>query len=107
MEEKLLDFASIDELREFVRHKLGKQENLLAEQFPLTEAKLRQGGKECGRQFVLHGPRSVRLTAIWVSAKNQLYFYDARGERCDKLDLAGPPRLEQSPGEAVPEPTVA
>lgn len=91
MDEKLLDFASLDELREFVRQKLGQQENLLAEQFPLTETKLRQGGKECGRQFVLHGPRSVRLTAIWVAVKNELYFYDARGERCEKIKLIGPP----------------
>lgn len=90
MDEKLLDFASIDELREFVRQRLGQQENLLAEQFPMTETKLRQGGKECGRQFVLHGPRSVRLTAIWVAVKNELYFYDARGERCEKVKLAGP-----------------
>ena len=91
MEEKLLDFGSIDELREFIRQKLGQQENLLAEQFPMTETKLRQGGTECGRQFVLHGPRSVRLIAIWVAAQNELYFYDTLGKRSEKMKLIGPP----------------
>lgn len=77
--------SSFQQLRELVMEKLSSCENLLADQFPLTESRLVQGGRECGRQYVLHGPRSVRLTAIWVQDKCDLYLYNARGERFDKL----------------------
>ena len=86
-----MSFPTLDELKKFVRAKLGECENLLADQFPFTETKLLRAGRECGRQFILHGPRSVRLNAIWVSEKNALYFYDARGERFEKVRLTSNP----------------
>ena len=79
--------SSLQQLRNLVMRKLGQCENLLADQFPLTESRLFQGGRECGLQFVLHGPRSVRLTAIWVQDKNDLYLYNARGERFEKMSV--------------------
>lgn len=78
---------NLSELRDFVLERLSARENLLADQFPLTESKLVRGGRECGRQFVLHGPRSVRLNAIWVADRNDVYFYDAAGERFDKVRI--------------------
>ena len=91
MIESSMSFLNLDELKSFVRTKLGECENLLADQFPFTETKLIRDGRECGRQYVLHGPRSVRLNAIWVSEKNELFFYDARGERFEKLRLTSMP----------------
>lgn len=79
--------SSLQQLRNLVLQKLGQCENLLADQFPLTESRLFQGGQECGLQFILHGPRSVRLTAIWVQEKHDLYLYNARGERFEKMSV--------------------
>ncbi|MCA9117557.1 MAG: hypothetical protein KDA79_20950 [Planctomycetaceae bacterium] len=82
------DIRSLDDLRTFIHKTLCQKENLLEEQFTMTEMQLMRRGRECGLQFSLHGPRSVRLGAIWASDHNVVYFYDARGERYLKLKLA-------------------
>lgn len=79
---------SLDELRRFVHRILCEKENILSDQFGLSESMLVRCGKSCGRQFSVCGPRSIRLNAIWVEDRNMLYFYDARGERFLKLQLA-------------------
>jgi len=78
---------SLDELRTYVHQTLCARENLLPDQSPLSEAPLTRGGRRCGLQFCVQGPRSVRLTGIWVTDENVLYFYDARGERFQKVAL--------------------
>lgn len=80
---------SLEELRAFVHAELCAKENLLPEQSPLSEIALRRGGQDCGLQFCVHGPRLVRLGAVWVADLNQIYLYDARGERYAKLQLEG------------------
>lgn len=94
MTEPTVTLTDIHHLKQFVRDRLSGRENLLADQFPLTESKLIRGGQECGRQYTLHGPRSVRLNAIWVANPSDVYFYDATGTRFDKvrvqLDAAAP-----------------
>lgn len=82
------DLRTLDDLRTFIHKTLCQKENLLEEQFTMTEMQLMRRGRECGLQFSLHGPRSVRLGAIWASDHNVVYFYDARGERYLKLKLA-------------------
>jgi hypothetical protein len=79
---------SLDELRTFVHKTLCKRENILEDQFGLTETALVRGGRDCGMHFCLYGPRSVRLEAIWVADHNTIYFYDARGTRFLKIQLA-------------------
>ncbi|VAX39262.1 hypothetical protein MNBD_PLANCTO02-2303 [hydrothermal vent metagenome] len=82
------DFVnSIDDLRIFIHTTLCAKENLLAEQFEMTEMTLIKRGRYCGLQFSLQGPRSVRLGAIWAADQNVIYFYDARGERYQKIRL--------------------
>lgn len=81
------DIHSLDELRLFVHRTLCEKENLLEDQFSLTEFSLSRGQKACGLQFLLHGPRSVRLGAIWASDHNMVYFYDANGVRYLKMRL--------------------
>lgn len=78
---------SLDDLRAYVHATLCEKENLLPEQSRLVEYQLEQAGRNCGLQFYVHGPRLVRLGAIWVADQNLLYFYDARGERYGKLKL--------------------
>lgn len=46
-----------------------------------------QGTRLCGVQFLLKGPRQIRLGAIWTADLNRVYFYDTRGERYLKVDL--------------------
>ena len=81
------DVRSLQQLRAFVHQTLCEKENLLADQFAMTESQLVRRGRDCGLQFLLHGPRSVRLGAIWASDQNTIYFYDAQGVRYQKLRL--------------------
>ncbi len=88
MPDSTVSLHDLDHLRRFVMETLSGRENLLAEQFPLHESKLLRGGRECGRQYFLYGPRSVRLNAIWDAERDTIYFYDAAGERFGKVQVA-------------------
>ena len=81
------DVDTLDELRQFIHKTLCDKENLLVDQFTMTEFQLTRGKKPCGIQFSLRGPRNVRLGAIWVADRNLVYLYDARGTRYAKLRL--------------------
>jgi hypothetical protein len=85
--ERIEKIRNIDELREFVRETLCAKENLVSEQFPMNEIVLRRGEQSCGLQFLLFGPRSIRLGAIWAADHNVIYFYAANGERYLKVPL--------------------
>lgn len=97
------DLCTLDDLRSFIHHTLCGKEGLLADQFPLSEMTLTRRNRFCGLQFSLHGPRDVRLGAIWASDHNLVYFYDARGERYLKVKLTR--RLVLDP--APPRPAAA
>ncbi|MDA0591340.1 MAG: hypothetical protein O2820_24745 [Planctomycetota bacterium] len=79
--------STISELRDFVHLTLCAKENLVEDQFQLRERDLTKLGKPCGLQFSVFGPRQVRLSAVWASDRNVLYFYDARGVRYLKVQL--------------------
>lgn len=79
--------STISELRDFVHLTLCANENLVEDQFQLRERDLTKLGKPCGLQFSIFGPRQVRLSAVWASDRNVLYFYDARGVRYLKVQL--------------------
>jgi hypothetical protein len=87
MHTKVNDVHTLDELRHFIHKTLCEKENLLVDQFTMTEFELTRGKKPCGIQFSLRGPRNVRLGAIWVADRNLVYLYDARGTRYAKLRL--------------------
>ena len=81
------EIRTLSDLRDYVHQTLCDTENLLVDQFGMTEMELSRRGRHCGLQFSLHGPRSVRLGAIWASDHNQIYFYNARGSRFMKVRL--------------------
>jgi hypothetical protein len=85
--ERIEQIRDIDELRLFIREMLCAKENLVSEQFPINEIVLRRGEQSCGLQFLLFGPRSIRLGAIWAADHNVVYFYAANGERYLKVNL--------------------
>ena len=87
MRESVEELQTLDELRAFIHRKLCEKENLLADQFHMSEMALIKRGRKCGMQFLLQGPRRVRLGAIWACDQNAVYLYDADGIRYQKVRL--------------------
>jgi hypothetical protein len=90
---QLDDFA---QLRRYVYQALCEQSELEPGVFPMSERVLIRGGRSCGVSFCLHGPRSVKTTAIWETDCQTILFYNAVGERIEKISLAAsppPPRI--------------
>lgn len=85
----MFPIRSLADLRRHVLNVLCERENLIVDQFTLQESSLMRRGENCGRQFTLFGPRSIRLGAVWAADRNDLYFYDACGERFHKERLSG------------------
>lgn len=84
------DVRTLDQLRDFIHLTLCRKENLLENHFPMSELELKQNGERCGLQYVLHGPRSVKLAAVWAARHNEILLYDANGRRFDKVRLPNP-----------------
>jgi hypothetical protein len=80
--------ATLDELRQFVNDVLCSYDLLLPGAFRLTERLLHRGGRPCGMYFCLHGPRSVKYSAVWESRHGSLFFYGPTGERFEKVQLS-------------------
>jgi hypothetical protein len=78
---------SLDDLHQFVHETLCRHEDLVPEQFALRSIPIKKLGVTCGLQFLLHGPRQVRLAAVWEMQQNCVLFYDARGQRFYKQNL--------------------
>ena len=87
MTEQTSEIDTLTGLRDFIHSTLCEKENLVREQFLMSELPLVLYGAPCGLQFTIRGPRSIRLSAVWASDPNMVYFYDARGERFLKVQL--------------------
>jgi hypothetical protein len=94
MHERALAIQTLDELREYVTETLCERYQLDTDAFPMTEQILVRAGTPCGIYFCLHGPRSVKVSAIWETDRNTILFYDSSGERFDKIQLAEISSLE-------------
>ena len=81
------EVRTLDQLKNFVHIALCRKENLLEHHFPMSELELTQNGNRCGYQFVLHGPRSVKLAAVWAEPSNEILMYDATGHRFASIRL--------------------
>jgi len=84
-----------EDIRRYVTETLSQLERLRPESSHLTLRLLSRSGQPCGVYFCLHGPREVRLTAIWETDANTILFYDSRGERVGKTRLLEAPALEK------------
>lgn len=80
------------ELRNYVEEIICDQNELEPRAFRMTERPLLRHGKPCGIYFCLHGPRSVKLIAIWESDQNTVLFYGSNGERTLRCRLPMAPR---------------
>jgi len=74
-------------LRRLVEQKLCEIGMLETDQFPMTQRQVIKGGRECGVYFCLHGPRSVKLTAIADFEKASLICYGSDGSRTAEEQL--------------------
>ena len=83
----------ITDLREYVYHTLCIFHDFEPGAFDITERILVRGGSPCGIYFCLHGPRSVKLTAIWETDRNTILFYAPTGERLHRAELEHAPSL--------------
>jgi len=83
-----ITIKTIQQLRQFVSHTLCQQSNFEEGIFQVTERILTRGKRTCGIYFCLHGPRSVKLTAVWETDTNSILFYGSTGERFGKTVLA-------------------
>jgi hypothetical protein len=83
LEERL----DLDSIREFVMVQLSEQNGLLPNAFPMTQKVLERQGSTCGVFYCLHGPRSIRLTAILDTNTARILTYDSRGERSGAFEV--------------------
>jgi hypothetical protein len=88
-----LQIHNLSGLRTYVHQTLCEQNELEVGAFAITERILVRGPKPCGIFFCLHGPRSVKLTAIWETDRNTILFYNSCGERVHKTQLVQAPTL--------------
>ena len=81
----------------FVHEILCEHNELEVNAFPMTERILVRSGKPCGLYFCLHGPRSVKLTAIWETDRNCVLLYSSSGECVRRVQLSHVPSLACAP----------
>jgi hypothetical protein len=88
-------FQNLDDLRQYVHERICDQNELVVNYFQVTERMLVRHGKPCGIFFCLHGPRSVKFTAIWETDRNRILFYGSNGERLVGIQLGASPPLQR------------
>jgi hypothetical protein len=89
-----LRIDDLNDLRRYVYQTLCEENDFEIGAFEITERFLIRSGEPCGIYFCLHGPRSVKFTAIWETDRNTILFYGSSGERQRRTQLAQAPSLE-------------
>ncbi len=84
---------TLEDLRRYVNEMLCDHDQLVVGAFQMTERLLTRCDRPCGVYFCLHGPRSVRFSAIWDALRNIVLFYGAGGERFHMTTLTAAPQL--------------
>ncbi len=82
-----LAIQDLVELRQFVSRTLCQLNDFEEGIFQVTEKLLMKCGKACGILFCLHGPRSVKSTAVWENITNSIIFYGSTGEKIHRAQL--------------------
>ena len=91
-------FHNLDDLRRYVHEQICSQNELEINVFRITERIVTRRGAPCGIFFCLHGPRSVKFTAIWETESNRIFFYGSSGERKTHVKLTSAPPLHRAAG---------
>lgn len=93
--------CDLRDLRNYVHGKICDHNQLEFGAFHMTERLLTRAGRPCGILFCVHGPRSVKLTAIWEAERNTVLFYGSSGQRLDRAHL---PATTTTLVRVLPEP---
>ena len=93
MSAKSLQLDNLKDLRNYVHETICQLNELRVGAFEFSERILVRGQEACGIFFCLHGPRSVKLTAIWETDRNTILFYSSSGERVCRTQLVQAPAL--------------
>lgn len=88
-----MELPDLVKLRTFVQARICDQNQLEVGAYRMTERVLTRGGRPCGIFFCVHGPRSVKFTAIWETERNTILFYGSSGERLQRTQLRIAPDL--------------
>lgn len=91
----------LSKLRNLVQHTLADLGQFEPGVFPLTERVVQRGGENCGFYFCLHGPRSVKLTAVCDLKKLAIFFYGTDGGRVHQVPLSTVARRTPSQSATV------
>ena len=73
-----------DTLCQTIERRLCEIGHLEPRQFPMTQREVIRGGEPVAIYFCLHGPRSVKLTAICDLSKNAIIYYGSDGIRHER-----------------------
>ena len=76
-----------DTLRMTIQRRLCELGHLEPDQFPMTQREVVRGGRTCGIYFCVHGPRSVKLTAICDFKNKVVIYYGSDGIRRESVKL--------------------
>jgi hypothetical protein len=90
MAASMVHVPTFDDLRDFVLRVLCSHADLDFDT-PLMESTLYRRGLPCGIEYLLLGPRTVRLSAIWEGFSQRILFYDQDLERFRITPVHGPP----------------
>jgi hypothetical protein len=93
MQQNRVELENLCKLRSFVSNTLCQQNDFEFGVFKVTERVLMRHKRPCGILFCLHGPRSVKLTAVWEMDNNSILFYGSTGERVQTTKLSAGPEL--------------
>ena len=85
----MVQLPTFDDLRQYVLQVLCAQADLEIGA-PLLESTLLRRGRPCGIEYLLFGPRSIRLSAIWEGLNQRILFYDHDLERFRTTSVNGP-----------------
>ena len=97
MQQNRVEIDNLTSLRDFVSDTLCQQNDFELGVFRITERVLMRRERPCGMFYCLHGPRSVKLTAVWEMDNNSILFYGSTGERVQKTTLNSAPALAGAP----------
>jgi hypothetical protein len=82
-----IELSDLSDLSNTIESRLCELGNLVSGQFPMTQREVIRGGRNVGIYFCVHGPRSVKLTAIYDVPQNQVILYGSDGLRKESLHV--------------------
>jgi hypothetical protein len=88
---QVVSLPTLDDLRRFVRKTLCEHDKLDLDETPFYEGQITRRGEPCGLFFQVHGPRFLKLYAVWAADEHRILFYDTTGVRFHEARVSEAP----------------